>query len=119
MSNHPINLGLRFLLELAALAAAAAWGWQKGEGWLRFVLAIGIPLLLAVLWGTFRIPNDPGAAPVAVPGWLRLALELAFFGFAVWALQDAHWTTLAWTFGIVTALHYIASYDRILWMLKV
>jgi len=117
MNNHPLNLGLRFLLELAALAAMAVWGWQKGAGWLRFVFAIGIPLVAAILWGTFRVPNDPGAAPVAVPGLVRLTLELAYFGFAVYALASIDRPSLAWGLGAALVLHYALSYDRIIWMI--
>lgn len=118
MSSHPINLGLRFVLELAALAAAGVWGWYKGEGWLRFLLAFGIPVVIAILWATFRVPNDPGPAPVVVPGLLRLLFELAVFAFAVWALADARFVTLAWILGIALAVHYITAYDRVLWLIK-
>jgi hypothetical protein len=122
MSLHPVNLALRFLLEIAALLALGAWGWQTGEGWLRFALALGIPLVAAVLWGTFRVPDDsssaPVAAPVAVPGVLRLAFELVLFAFAPWALYDAGYVTLAWILGLAAAIHYVTSYDRILWLMR-
>jgi hypothetical protein len=118
MSSHPVNLGLRFLLEIAALISIGVWGWQKGEGWVRFVLAIGIPIIVATLWATFRVPNDPGTAIIAIPGMLRLLFELALFAFASWALYDSKFISLAWILGIVTFLHYISSYDRILWMIK-
>lgn len=118
MSSHPINLGLRFLLEIAALVSLGVWGWQKGEGWVRFLLALGIPLIAAVLWATFRVPNDPGTPPVAIPGILRLAFELALFAFATWALYDAKMISLAWIFGVITFLHYATSYDRILWIIR-
>lgn len=118
MSAHPINLGLRFLLEIAALIALGIWGWQKGDGWVRFLLAVGIPLIAAIVWATFRVPNDPGRAPVATPGLLRLILELSLFVFATWALYDLKLTALAWVFGIITFLHYVSSYDRVLWIIK-
>jgi len=118
MSSNPINLTLRFVLELAALVALAVWGWRKGEGWLRFALAFGIPIAVAILWATFRVPNDPGVAPVAVPGILRLTFELALFAFATWALYDVRLVTFAWILGIAVATHYISSYDRILWIIK-
>ncbi|NMC54840.1 MAG: YrdB family protein [Chloroflexi bacterium] len=117
MSHHPLNLGLRFALELAALAAMSVWGWRAAQGWPRFLLAVGIPLLAAALWGVFRVPNDPGPAPVAVPGLLRLALELAHFGFAVWALHNANLPTLAWTLAAALIVHYALAYDRVLWLL--
>lgn len=79
MGSHPLNLLVRFLLELAALGAFGYWGWQQAEGALAYLLAIGLPVLTAVLWVTFAVPEDPsrsGHAPVPVPGLLRLLLEL-------------------------------------------
>lgn len=121
MGSHPINLGVRFLLEISALLAMGFWGWRQSESWFRFLLVLGIPVIAAVVWGTFAVPDDPsrsGSAPVAVPGLLRLAIELAFFIFATWALYDLGYTQLSWAMGIITALHYITSYDRILWLVK-
>ena len=118
MAFHPINLGLRFLLEIAALIAAGLWGWQNEDGWLKFLFAFGIPFLIAILWGTFRVPKDPGKAPVAIPGLLRLIFEIAVFAFAVWALADAHFLTLSRIMGAAVIIHYLTSYDRILWIIK-
>lgn len=121
MSSHPLNLTVRFLLELSALFILGLWGWQQREDGLRFALAIGIPLLLAVLWGVFAVPNDPsrsGKAPVPVPGWLRLLLELAFFGLAVWALAGLGYSIAAWLLGLLVFVHYLVSYDRIRWLLS-
>ena len=118
MSSHPINLGLRFFLEIGVLLVVGVWGWQKGEGWQRFALAFGVPIVLAILWATFRVQDDPGVPPVAIPGLLRLIFELAVFGFAVWTLLDIKLVTLSWVFGAVLTIHYITSYDRILWLIK-
>lgn len=117
MAYHPLNLALAFLLELAALAAMGYGGWHHNSGW-RYVLAFGVPLLAAACWGIFRVPNDPKAAPVQVPGFVRLLLEVAFFGGATWALFSAgqrHWAL--WFGGIVLA-HYALSWDRLVWLLK-
>jgi hypothetical protein len=116
MGSNPINLALRFFLELTALIAMGFWGWNQREGVLRWVLAIGIPFIAAVMWGVFAVPNDPsrsGNAPIATPGILRLALELIFFSFAAWTLYRAGATTASWIFIIVTLAHYILSYDRL------
>lgn len=116
MGSHPVNLAVRFLLELTALLATGIWGWRQGEGWIRFVLALGIPVILAAIWGTFAVPDDPsrsGSAPIVVPGIIRLAIELAIFAFATWALHDLGTTRLSLIFGIIVTIHYIISYDRI------
>lgn len=118
MAQNPLNLALRFVLELLALVAMGYWGWTTAAGATRYLLAIGVPLLAAAAWGTFRVPDDPGKAPVAVPCWLRLLLELTFFGFATWGLWAARATTAAWLFGGITLLHYILSYGRLAWLLQ-
>ena len=121
MSTNPINLAVRFLLELAALAAIAHWGWTQHQGLFRFLPAIGGPLLAAVLWYSFAVPGDrsrSGTAPFAVPGIVRLALELALFAFAAWALYDAGHTVLCLILALVVVVHYAVSYDRIAWLLK-
>lgn len=114
MSNHPLNLALRFALELAALGAMAYWGWTQNDGAWRWIAALGLPLIAAALWGTFRVPNDPREAPIAVPGAIRLLLEAAFFGGAVLLLALADQSRAALIFGVIIVLHYIASYDRVL-----
>jgi hypothetical protein len=121
MGSHPVNLILRFLLEVVALFAMGAWGWFQGNGWLRFLLAIGLPVVAAILWGTFAVLNDPsrsGKAPVVIPGVLRLILELGFFAFAAWGIYDLGYVGLSAVFGIIVAVHYLVSYDRVRWLLK-
>lgn len=118
MANHPINLALRFILELAALFAFGQWGWLRHTGFSRFLWAAALPLAAAVVWGTFRVPGDPGNAPVAVSGWVRLALELLFFGGAVWALAASKGAGWAAAFGAVVILHYLISYERIAWLIR-
>jgi hypothetical protein len=118
MSSHPLNLTLRFILEIVALFALAYWGWTQHQGIFRLVLAIGLPSFAAVLWGVFRVPADPGDAPVAVPGALRLALEITFFTSATLALFLAQQKSWGLAFGIIVLFHYLISYDRILWLLR-
>lgn len=113
MANHPINLALRFVLELAALFAYGYWGWNGNQGFVRWLAVIGLPLTAALLWGTFRVPGDPGNALVAVPGWARLILELAFFSGAVWSLVSAGRENWGIVLGAIVVLHYLASYDRV------
>lgn len=120
MGSHPVNLALRFVLELSALVAMGFWGWRQGDGGVRIALAVGIPLLAAAAWGTLAVPGDPsrsGSAPLPVPGILRLVIELAFFSFATWALFTIGAVRLSALLGVVVLLHYVASYDRLQWLL--
>jgi len=121
MGSNPINLAIRFILEIIGLVALGWWGWNQGEGILRFVLALGIPFLAAVLWGTFAVPDDPsrsGEARVPVPGIVRLVLELAFFVAATLSLFAVGVTTLGWIYGIAVLIHYVVSYDRVMWLVR-
>lgn len=121
MGSNPINLALRFALELAALISFGYWGWNASSGLVRFVLALGLPLIAALLWGTFAVPDDPsrsGKAPIPVPGIMRLFLEFDFFALAALAIADLGNWRLALAFGAIVVLHYIASYDRVAWLLR-
>ena len=121
MSKHPINLFIRFLLEMFTLFITGLWGWQLTESVLRFFLAIGVPLILATLWGVFAVKNDPsrsGKTVVSTPGSIRLILEISFFGFGVWALGNLGNLKASIILLIVVLLHYIFSYDRIIWLFK-
>jgi hypothetical protein len=118
MSTHPINLTVRFLLELAGLFAMGFWGWTQHEGVMRFVWAAGLVVGASVVWGVFRIDNEPGKAPVPVHGIVRLVIEAAFFGGAVWCLVDAGAMIAAWVLGAIVVIHYATSYDRVLRMLR-
>ncbi len=121
MGSHPINLLFRFLLELLALGITGLWGFHQGSGIIGFFLAVFLPLIMALIWGVFSVPDDPsrsGKAPVATPGTLRLLLELVIFAFATWALYDLGFSGLCLTFGLLVVVHYGLSYDRIKWLLQ-
>ncbi|MGD8817978.1 MAG: DUF2568 domain-containing protein [Acidobacteriota bacterium] len=119
MAYHPINLAVRFLLELAALAAFAMYGWGLTDhAALRVVLAVLFPVIAAALWGIFAVPDDPsrsGSAPVPIPGATRLILELSFFAAAAWALS-ARSSAGAGALASAVVIHYAVSYERIAWL---
>jgi hypothetical protein len=118
MNTNPINLAIRFILEIVMLIILAMWGWHQGETWVRYVAAAGCPIAAAILWGIFRIQNDPKPAPVETPGPVRLLLELALFGWAVWTLYQLGRPGLAEIMAIVVVVHYAVSYDRTWAMLR-
>ena len=94
---HWTNLVLAFLLELCALAALGYWGARTDGGLLtRAALGLGVPLLAAVLWGTFAAPK----APVVVP-LVGLGVKLMVFGSAATALYATGHRTLALTFAVL------------------
>jgi hypothetical protein len=118
MNTHPVNLTVRFLLEIMMLIVLGCWGWHLGTDWLRYLLAAGFPVIAAVLWGNFRIPNDPKPAPIAIPGPLRLLLEWVLFGLAVYGLKVLGHPQLSIWLAIVVIVHYAVSYDRTWVMLQ-
>jgi hypothetical protein len=91
------NLGLRVLLELAAIAAVAWWGWGAQGWWLGLLAAAA----LIVVWGTFIAPKRRVQVPPAV--WW--ALQVVVFGAAALALGAA-WSVVAGVvFALVVAVH--------------
>jgi hypothetical protein len=77
------NLALRFLLELAALAALSYWGFHTGTTLLSDVLlGVGAPLVAAVVWGTFAAPKSSRR----LRGPALIALQMAVFAAGVAAL---------------------------------
>lgn len=121
MSTHPINLLVRFLLELIVLAAVGYWGWKQGNELTRYLYVIGIPIILMTIWGVFAVPDDPsrsGNAPIPTPGVIRLLVELLFFALGVGAFFDLGMNQKGMIFGALVVLHYALSYDRMVWLLS-
>lgn len=99
-----INLTVRFLLELCALAALAYWGLRAVPGPWRFGLAVVAPLLFALAWGLFASPK--ARFKRELPG--QLLIEALLFGVAVAALAAAGEPLLALIFAAVTLLNRVA-----------
>src|ERR1700759_3830150 len=79
------NLALKFLLELAALAAFAIWGAGSESGGLAGAHAIIAPLIVALLWGRLTAPRSRHRLPRAT----RIPFELSVFVLAAVALLAA------------------------------
>jgi hypothetical protein len=85
------------------------------------VLAAILPTIAAAIWGTFSTPGDHSRSSkvvVAVPGLVRLVIELALFSIAVWTFLAADRSIVAIIFGAVVVLHYGISYGRVVWLWK-
>jgi hypothetical protein len=102
-----LNLSLAFFLELAMLAAFAYWGFHTGQSTIvKIGLGIGIPLLVAVIWGLFMAPNSSRR----LQGAAYLALKLLLFGLAVAALITTSNDTLGIVLGVVVVINTILLY---------
>ena len=74
MDVNNINLAVRFFLEISGLLTLGMWGWEKGDGTLKFVFALAIPIFFAAIWGIFAVPDDPsrsGNAHIIVSGLIE------------------------------------------------
>lgn len=81
-----LNLGFRFILELAVLVALAIWGFgSSDELVVRLILGLGAPAIAIAIWGTFVSPR----APRRIEDPARAALEVVVFGAGVLALVAA------------------------------
>ena len=103
---RPANDGLRFVLELCALAALAYWGFRISSGALQWALGIGAPLAMAVIWGRFMSPK----ATSRLDDPARLIAEIAIFGIAAVALADADQPTLAIALAAAVAVHLVLTF---------
>jgi len=95
-----LNNAAALILELAAIAAFARWGWDLAEGpWLGGLLAILCAGLVVVLWGVFAAPLSPQR--LAMP-WLVL-FKAGVFGAAVLTLAGSGRLPLAIALGLAAA----------------
>jgi hypothetical protein len=98
------NLALRFVLELCLLAAAGYWGFKAGNGTIvKFVLGLGAPVLVAVVWGTFMSPQ----ARVRLSRPLHLGMEVVLFGVGVAALFVTGRPVLAVLLAVVAVVNRV------------
>lgn len=122
MSQNPVNLAVRFLLEIAAAVGLFRLGLWIADGPAAALLALVFSIGAATAWGLFNVPGDrsrSGRAPVQVSGKARLLLEFALLGggSAAWFLTGPAW--FAWTCAMVLVAHYLLSWDRVGWLLGV
>ncbi len=113
MNNHPLNLALRFLLEISLVTIYALWGWTNHTGPYKYFWAWGLTIAVSIAWAVFRVDGDPGNAIVSIPGWLRLLFEAVVFCFAIYFLYQLKYNLIGLIFTVVVLIHYCISYDRI------
>lgn len=121
-AEHPVNLAVRFMLEVAAAVGIFRLGLQIADGTVAGLLAVSMVAVGVTAWGTCNVPGDTsrsGSAPVPVPGPVRLGIEVAVFatGGVGWFIAGPRW--FAWTYLVVTLVHHLASVDRLTWLMRV
>ncbi|NUP25783.1 MAG: YrdB family protein [Nocardia sp.] len=98
------NLTVAFVVELAAFAAFALWGWQAADSTpVKLVAAVGAPVLAIAAWGLFAAPNSVFDRPL-----LTLVTEILVFGGAAIALWAASYRTAAVVFVAVLVANLLA-----------
>lgn len=105
----PLNAVGRFLLELAALYGIGRGVWEASGDWIPVVVVAGLAVFV---WGRFRVPDDPGPAPVAVPGVVRLMIEATVLVGGGVGLAIAHGRP-AVVYFILVVVHYATTRRRL------
>ena len=118
MSQNPINLALRFVLELCMLAALAYGGWKVVPFPACYAAALLLPLAAAAVWTVFRVPGDGGPPRIPVSGRTRLSQEATLFAGSAALLVGAGRPVLGLVFATATAIHYALSWDRVAALLR-
>jgi Protein of unknown function (DUF2568) len=96
------NLGLRFLIELCALAGVAYWGSRVSDTTaVNVLVAIAAPLALATFWGLLLAPNSNRRLDPP----LRTLAELFALAAAVLALIAAGSPILALALAVAALLN--------------
>lgn len=95
-----------FCVELCMLVALAYYGYHSSnEVVLKYLLAVGLPLIAAVLWGLLAAPK--AKKRLANP-YLFFFKLLMFLGTA-FLLYCAHQPTLAILFAAIAVLNEVAA----------
>ena len=96
------NLALRFLLEFAGVIAVGYWGLRMIDGPGRWLIAIGAPVLLIVVWALAIAPG----ANVPIPQQIREVVGSIVLLAAAGALYAAGAQAAAFGFAGLVSRQY-------------
>lgn len=99
------NLTLAFLLELAMLGAFAYWGFSFTDNLLRWLLGLGVPVVVIFIWARYLAPNSKSRLRRV---WL-IAIKSVLFGLATLALVSTGQGPLAALFALLAIINQILS----------
>jgi hypothetical protein len=101
-----INSALAFFLELIMLAAFCYWGFYGEKSvLLKWLLGIGTPLAVVVIWGLYLAPNAKHRLNITAGSILSSVL---FLGSAIALYQTEH-SVLAITLAIIVIIHQVLA----------
>ncbi|MBB6453800.1 hypothetical protein HNQ94_002251 [Salirhabdus euzebyi] len=87
-----LNLSVRFLLELCVLFILGYWGYKiGGTTSFKIILAIIVPLTIAIVWGVFGSPH----APIKLSVLVHAAVEFCIFFLPFLALYTLNYSSVA------------------------
>jgi hypothetical protein len=92
-----VVLTVRFLCELGMLIGLVYWGFTVGDGAAAWVLGIGAPAIVALIWGTFIAPK--ATRPLSIP--FRVSIEIDLFVLTAVALWFADARPAAIALGVL------------------
>jgi hypothetical protein len=117
--NHRLTRALAVVLEVGAIAAYGYWAWATHVGLARGAWALGLMIVAATIWDAFQVPGDIGLAPaVPVPGWVRLAIEAAYFTGAVTSLVAVGAPAPGICLALLVAIYYALTFRRVTWLFR-
>ena len=101
------NLLVSFLLEVGLVVLAGYWGFHQSESSiLNYILAIGVPTVIILLWGAWAAPKSKRRLKNPVRTIFKLAM-MAFAVFFAYATRHPVW---ALSFAIITILNVSLAY---------
>ena len=76
-------------------------------------------IVAATVWEVLRVPGDGDVQPtIAVPGWMRLIIEAAYFTGVVTSLAACGRPEIGIAFALLVGIHYTLTHERVVWLLS-
>lgn len=113
----------RYVVEILAVLFLSTWASTR-QSWRGTIWAV---VLILAFWRIFNVRDDPATIDrpcVVVPGIARICLELVIQGLAcacLWDLLDKRFglpTGLTFVFAGLVVMYYIATRERVKWLLR-
>lgn len=99
-----LNLALAFILELFMLYAIGYWGVHlKQSTVIRWVVGIGLPVVVAIIWGVFLAPKSV----IQIPHHIKLLGKFILMESAAALLYTTGKTNMTIYFAVISAINFL------------